>query len=70
VAKKVGANVAQMHKDMNGEKVKAIIDADMAEAEKFGISGTPGFIVQGVSIRGAYPFETFKTIIDKKLAEK
>ncbi|MGZ6265262.1 MAG: DsbA family protein, partial [Bdellovibrionota bacterium] len=70
VAKKVGANVAQMKKDMDGEKVKARIQADMQEAEKFGISGTPGFIVQGVSIRGAYPFETFKGIIDKKLAEK
>jgi protein-disulfide isomerase len=70
VAKKVGANVAQMKKDMEGDKVKSIIDADMAEAEKFGISGTPGFIVNGVSIRGAYPFETFKNIIDKKLASK
>jgi protein-disulfide isomerase len=70
VAKKVGADVARMKKDMDGEKVKSIIDADMAEAEKFGISGTPGFIVDGVSVRGAYPFETFKTIIDKKLAAK
>jgi protein-disulfide isomerase len=69
VAKKVGANVAQMKKDMEGDKVKARIEADMKEAEGFGISGTPGFIVQGVSIRGAYPFDTFKTIIDKKLAE-
>jgi protein-disulfide isomerase len=70
VAAKVGANVAQMKKDMNSDKVKARIDADMAEAEKFGISGTPGFVVQGVSVRGAYPFETFKGIIDKKLANK
>jgi len=70
VAAKVGANMAKMKKDMDSEAVKARIDADMAEAEKFGISGTPGFIVSGVSIRGAYPFDTFKGIIDKKLAEK
>jgi len=69
LAAKVGANVAKMKKDMKSDKVKARIDADMAEAEKFGISGTPGFIVAGVSVRGAYPFETFKEIIDKKLAE-
>lgn len=68
IAAKVGADVAKMKKDMKSDKVKARIDADMAEAEKFGISGTPGFIVQGVSIRGAYPAETFKQIIDKKLA--
>lgn len=68
VAAKVGANVAQMKKDMDSDKVKARIEADMAEAEKYGISGTPGFVVAGVSVRGAYPFETFKEIIDKKLA--
>lgn len=70
VAAKVGADVAKMKKDMESEKVKARIDSDMAEAEKYGISGTPGFVVAGVSVRGAYPFETFKEIIDKKLAEK
>lgn len=68
LAKKVGADVAQMKKDMNSEKIKALVAADMAEAERFGITGTPGFIVGGVSVRGAYPFETFKEIIDKKLA--
>jgi protein-disulfide isomerase len=69
-AKKVGADVARMKKDMVGDKVKARIEADMAEAEKFGISGTPGFVVAGVSVRGAYPFATFKEIIDKKLADR
>ncbi|MBC7371619.1 MAG: thioredoxin domain-containing protein [Bdellovibrionaceae bacterium] len=68
VAKKVGADTAKLKKDMNSDVVRAIIDKDMAEAEKFGISGTPGFIVDGVSIRGAYPFETFQKIIDRKLA--
>ena len=69
VAAKVGADVARMKKDMDGDKVKGRIEADMKEAEKYGISGTPGFVVNGVSVRGAYPFETFKGIIDKKLAE-
>ncbi len=70
VAKKVGADMAKLKADMESDKVKSRIDADQKEAEKFGISGTPGFIVNGVSIRGAYPFDTFKTIIDRKLAEK
>ncbi len=70
IAAKVGANVAQMKKDMEGDKGKERIEADMKEAEKYGISGTPGFIVNGVSVRGAYPFGHFKDIIDKKLAAK
>jgi protein-disulfide isomerase len=31
------------------------IAADMEEAKGFNMSGTPGFIINGVSLRGAYP---------------
>jgi protein-disulfide isomerase len=68
VAKKVGADVAKAKKDAEGEVVKKRLDADRAEAEKFGFSGTPGYLVNGVSLKGAYPFEEFKTLIDKHLA--
>ncbi len=66
-AKQAGANVAKMKKDMDGKVVSDRIKADTSEAEKFGFTGTPGFIISGVSVRGAYPFDTFKQIIDKKL---
>ena len=69
VAKKLGVDMAKMKTDMNSDKVNDRIHADMAEAEKFGISGTPGFLVGGVSIRGAYPFPAFQEIIDRKLKE-
>lgn len=69
-AKKVGANVAKAKKDAEGEEVKKRIDADRAEAEKFGFSGTPGYLVNGVSLKGAYPFEEFKKVIDQHLAKK
>jgi protein-disulfide isomerase len=67
-ANKVGANMAKVQKDIHGDEVKKRIDADRAEGEKFGFSGTPGYLVNGVSLKGAYPFEEFKTIIDKELA--
>lgn len=68
VAKKLGVDMTKMKADMNSETVTGRIQADMAEAEKFEITGTPGYVVAGVSVRGAYPFATFKEIIDKKLA--
>jgi protein-disulfide isomerase len=40
----------------------------MEEARKFGFNGTPGYLVNGVSIRGAYPAEEFSKIIDKQLS--
>lgn len=67
-AKKVGANMAKLEKDLNSEAVQKRIAADMEEAKKFEFSGTPGFLINGVSLRGAYPPPEFKKIIDKQLA--
>lgn len=70
VAKEVGANMSKLEKDLNDEKISKRIQADMEEAQKFGIRGTPGFIVNGISLRGALPFSEFKDVIDKHLAKK
>ena len=56
--------------DMESDEVKAQVKADMAEARKLRITGTPGFTVNGVLVKGAYPFEHFKMIIDRWLEEK
>jgi len=70
LTKKVGANLAKVEKDMNSETVTKRIAADMEEAKKFDFSGTPGFLVNGVSLKGAYPFPEFKKIIDRHLGGK
>ena len=57
----------KLEKDINDPSIMARITADTEEAKKFQISGTPGFIINGVSLRGAYPYEEFKTIIDRHL---
>jgi protein-disulfide isomerase len=69
-AKKVGANVAKAKADAKSEAVQKVLEADRAEAEKYGFSGTPGYLVNGVSLKGAYPFEDFKEVIEKHLAKK
>ena len=38
---------------------------DMEEAKKFGIQGTPGFIINGVPVKGAYPSSHFDDIISE-----
>lgn len=68
-AKKVGADMKRLEKDLKDEKVMARISADMEEAKSFDFSGTPGFLINGVSLRGAYPFPEFKTIIDRHLGK-
>ena len=68
-AKKVGADPKKLDKDLADPKLMDRINADMEEAKKFNFSGTPGFLINGVSLRGAYPFSEFKTIIDRQLGQ-
>jgi protein-disulfide isomerase len=35
-----------------------------------GVRGTPAFLVNGVPLAGAYPYEDFKTVIEGVLAGK
>jgi len=67
VAKKLKLNVSKFKTDMNSAETLKVIEEDKKEASKMGISGTPGFIINGVALKGAYPFEQFKTIIDRHL---
>lgn len=69
-AKKIGADLKKLEKDLADATLMDRINADVAEAQKFGISGTPGFVINGVSLKGAYPFSEFKTIIDRHLGGK
>lgn len=64
-AKKVGADMGKLAKDVNSEKVQARIDADMAEAGKYGFQGTPGFLLNGIPVKGAYPTSHFDGLIEE-----
>lgn len=64
----LGLDVARARRDAAGDVVSARIAADIAEAQRFGVTGTPGFLVNGVLLQGAYPMETFARIIDRQLA--
>jgi protein-disulfide isomerase len=69
-AKNIGLNVDKFKADMNSDEIKKQVQADMELAKKHGVSGTPGFSVNGVMVRGAYPLDHFKGIIDRWLAQK
>lgn len=68
LTKKVGADIKKVEAALNNEKITQRINADLEEARKFNFSGTPGYLVNGVSLKGAYPLPAFKEIIDRQLA--
>jgi predicted DsbA family dithiol-disulfide isomerase len=41
------------------------IEEDTKEAGSFGMQGTPGFLLNGVPVRGAYPPEFFVNIVNE-----
>lgn len=50
-------------------ETRASVDADVAIGESLRVQSTPTFFVNGERVVGAVPFEEFKKIIEKKLAE-
>ncbi|HEX9295310.1 MAG TPA: thioredoxin domain-containing protein, partial [Polyangiaceae bacterium] len=45
------------------------VDKDMAIGKQVGANGTPHFMINGVALSGAQPFEKFKEVIDAQLAK-
>ena len=43
------------------------VNADSAYGRSLGVSGTPGFFVNGVEIRGAQPYSVFEQAIEQQL---
>ena len=69
-AEKLGLDMDKFKADYNSDAIKKQVQEDAKLAAQHGITGTPGFFVNGVAVRGAYPFDHFKMIIDRWLKEK
>lgn len=59
-------------KDFNSCLDKAIYEQKVKDefksGEALGVGGTPGFFINGLFLGGAYPYDTFKAVIDFELA--
>ena len=68
IAAKVGLDVKKLKADMTGPECRAIVDADMAELDKFKVNATPTFFINGKHVGGGLPKADFITLIDAQLA--
>lgn len=62
IAKNLKVDMIKLKNDIASDRVKNKIKDDIKEAQKFGFQGTPGFIVNGIPVKGAYPAEHFEMI--------
>lgn len=65
-----GLNMQKLATDIKSKKTKALLEEDMAEAQKLGVEGTPYFLVNDFVVRGALPLDLFKNAVDMALEDK
>jgi protein-disulfide isomerase len=69
-ASELGLDVARFKAALDSDKFAAKINAEMKEAAAVEVNGTPATFVNGRKIGGAYPYETFKKLVDQELAKR
>jgi protein-disulfide isomerase len=67
IARKIGLDVDRFQKDLDSPEVAKVVEDDLALSRSLGVSGTPGFFINGRYLHGAHDFGTFESIIDEEL---
>lgn len=71
IAEQVGVDdMDKFQADYMSEETRGAVEADSAEAQGFGISGTPYFLVGTEMISGAQPVEVFEQAIEQEIAKQ
>jgi protein-disulfide isomerase len=68
-AKEIGLDMDKFKKALDTQAHKAAVDADDKAGTDVGITGTPAFVINGYYLSGAQPYNKFKKLIDRALAE-
>ena len=66
----VGLDTTKFNTCLDTKATEPTVRADMAEATKHGVQGTPSFWIKDELVVGALPYDNFKTTIDAKLSGK
>jgi len=68
-ASELGLDTAKFDSCLDSGKMASEVAKDMQDGVAVGITGTPGFIINGQLVSGAQPFANFKQVIDAALAK-
>jgi len=63
IATSLKLDLKKFNADRASAEVAKEVDADLADAQRLQIQGTPNFLVNGVPLRGAMPIEQFDRVI-------
>ena len=63
----LGLNPQQFSECLESRKHQDRVTSDAQQAVQAGISGAPGFLVNGIPISGSQPFSVFRQVIEEEL---
>jgi len=66
-AEELGLDMAKFKQALDTNAHKDAIEADKTLAATLGANGTPSFFINGRTLRGAQPVQSFKALIDEEL---
>lgn len=69
LATDLGLDIEQFTSCYESQKYLDKVESDQASGSAAGVTGTPATFVNGQLVSGAYPFETFKGMIDEILGQ-
>lgn len=67
-AVELGLDTEQFNTCLDTEKYLEEVEKDFTDGQKYGVSGTPAFFINGRLISGAQPFAAFKQVIEEALS--
>lgn len=68
VARSLGLDMVRFRAALDTHAYRASIEADVADAQALGVSGTPTFFVNGRPVHGNQPLQVFVELVDQELA--
>ncbi|MFW5746018.1 MAG: DsbA family protein [Nanoarchaeota archaeon] len=67
-AGEIGLDEAAFEECLESDRFVPVVENDLTEGQADGISGTPGFIIDGVVVTGALPYEVFDQFLTEMLS--
>ncbi len=68
-AQDLGLDTTQFNDCLDSAKMELEVQKDFSDGSAAGVSGTPAFFINGISLSGAQPFAAFEQIIEAELAK-
>ena len=66
-AEAIGLDKEKFTSCLDSDTYAQAVQDDLREAESLGLNGTPAFLINGVLLSGAQPYEAFEQVIEREL---